>query len=377
MDPKFAKEVLENQATIPKEKTYTKKDVLEDDGVLRDGVVAVLKNSSEQGHRAVVTVLVVHRDANNKVCRVEEIDLNTDEQERLRKVGADQYETWTYDWEFPESGIDASNALDTITLYKTTNIVTKEPCKSRLDRPKSTVYLMKVLVHIIKTLGHTGQYIYVLPYVYIRPSSTQITLAVKKGMMEELLHTMKWICLTFRPLPDQPCFSFGLEDKDRKTFSLKLLLALDETKGTSLCCRRLFGNAVIACEEWSDKLSDCSFFMDMPFSDMKTRTKCETLKEVSGGITLAGPNAILVPIRYTPDHRAIIWFYEEGDREGDEHMNRALGQTGIPTRWLGPEFKQSNLKFEELVGDMRALVYTGTDIPKLGAAYSLLNTANK
>ncbi|GMF79703.1 unnamed protein product [Aspergillus oryzae] len=160
MDPKFVKEVLKNQATIPKEKTYTKKDVFEDDGVLRDGVAAVLKNSSEQGHRAVVTVLVVHRDANDQVCRVEEIDLNTDEQGRLRKVADDQYETWTYDWELPESGIDASNALDTITLHKTTNIVTIEPCKSRLDRPKSTVYFMKVLVHIIKILGHTGQYIY-------------------------------------------------------------------------------------------------------------------------------------------------------------------------------------------------------------------------
>ncbi|KAJ1705205.1 hypothetical protein NYO67_12632 [Aspergillus flavus] len=113
MDPKFVKEVLENQATIPKEKTYTKKDVLEDDGVLRDGVAAVLKNSSEQGHRAVVTVLVVHRDANDQVCRVEEIDLNTDEQGRLRKVADDQYETWTYDWELPESGIDATLQIPT------------------------------------------------------------------------------------------------------------------------------------------------------------------------------------------------------------------------------------------------------------------------
>ncbi|OOO15120.1 hypothetical protein OAory_01037150 [Aspergillus oryzae] len=201
MDPKFVKEVLKNQATIPKEKTYTKKDVFEDDGVLRDGVAAVLKNSSEQGHRAVVTVLVVHRDANDQVCRVEEIDLNTDEQGRLRKVADDQYETWTYDWELPESGIDASNALDTITLHKTTNIVTIEPCKSRLDRPKKA----------------------------------------SSGSMRKVIDKM-------------------------------------------------------------------------------------------------------------------------------------IGHTGIPARWLGPEFKQSNLKFEELVGDMRALVYTGTDIPKLGAAYSLLNT---
>lgn len=54
--------------------------------------------------------------------------------------------------------------------------------------------------------------------------------------------------------------------------------------------------------------------MDMPFNDMKMSTKCETLKEVSAGITLAGSNAILVPIRYTPDHRGIIWFYEEADR---------------------------------------------------------------
>ena len=161
-----------------------------------------------------------------------------------------------------------------------------------------------------------------------------------------------------------------MEYKAQKLFSLERLSALISPHSRR-CCQVLFGNAVIACGQWIDGASHRPFFMDMAFDDMKARTKCQTLKEISGGILLEGPNAMLVPIKYTPDQRGIIWCFEEGN----ERTNRVLRHTRDPTEWLGPSFKQSTLQFEELVGERRALVYTGTDIPSLGSAYSLLNIA--
>ena len=77
MDPNFIKQVLESQAPMPKERTYTIKDVLEDNGELRDGVAAIIKNSAEQRLGEVVTVRVVSRGDQDEVCRVQDINLDT------------------------------------------------------------------------------------------------------------------------------------------------------------------------------------------------------------------------------------------------------------------------------------------------------------
>ncbi|OGM46031.1 hypothetical protein ABOM_005655 [Aspergillus bombycis] len=336
MDPDFVRQVIQNQAPMPTETIYTIEDVKAAD---------------------VVTVRVVSRGAGDEVCGYQEIKLDADDQKNLRTAATEadhRYTTCTYYWQISGSGVEWSNALDKITLTKTANVVRVEDCKSRLDGSKSTVYFMKLLDHIIKTSGHDGQYVYVLPYIYIRASSHNITLTVDKGPMDELHQTMKWICLTFRSPPEQPCFSFENGTSRGKFFRLKPLLPATNPDSSEFC-QKLFDNAVIACGQSRGTPQNSFFFLDMPFGELKTRTGCERPKEFHGGIVFEGRHGTLIPTQYTPDYRSIIWCFEGG--QGEQHEDRVLEHIMNIRSWLGPRLMDPRVQATQLVDEKRVLVY--------------------